>query len=132
MPNLEIGNMTLKTVWTLFYFEVILLLRRSQEWLYPIAFFVIVIALFPLTFTPDPDILQKFVAGYIWLTALFANILALNNIFLADIEDAHHEQLFLSPFPLTFLVLPKLAAQWLVFELPLILLTPLLGFLFNL
>lgn len=124
--------MTLKAIGLVFYFELLLLLRRSQEWLYPLGFFILVISLFPLTFTPDAEILQKFIPGYIWLAALFANLLTISTIFRADLEDGHHEQLLLSCHPFTFLILAKLCAHWLVAELPLILLIPLLGGLFNL
>ncbi|OGT37769.1 MAG: heme exporter protein CcmB [Gammaproteobacteria bacterium RIFCSPHIGHO2_12_FULL_37_14] len=124
--------MTLKTVWLVFYLELVLLLRRSQEWLHPLGFFIIVVSLFPLIFTPNTELLQKFIPGYIWLAALFANILAIENIFLADMEDGNLEQLFLSQLPLTLLILTKLCARWLVAELPLIFFIPLLGLLFNL
>jgi heme exporter protein B len=79
----------LKTLQSIFRFELILLLRRSQEWLYPLGFFVIVITLFPLAFTPDPVFLQKYVPGCIWIAALLASMLSVEHIFAADIEDAY-------------------------------------------
>src|SRR5690606_36455475 len=54
------------------------------------------------------------------------------NIFFADIEDGYLEQLLLSDAPLSALVLIKMLAQWLITAFPLIILTPLLGLLFNL
>lgn len=122
----------LKAVWFVFYTELILLLRRSQEWLYPLGFFIIVISLFPLALTPDPVFLQKFVPGCIWIAALLASLLSIENVFFTDIEDGNLEQLLLSHTPLSLLVLAKLCAQWIVTELPLVILTPLLGVLFHL
>jgi heme exporter protein B len=122
----------LKTIWLVFYTELLLLCRRSQEWLYPVGFFVIVISLFPLAFTPDPVFLQKYVPGCVWIAALLASLLSVANIFHSDLEDASMEQFALSQTPLTFLVLAKLCASWIATELPLILLTPLLGVLFHL
>lgn len=122
----------LKAAWFVFQIELLLLLRRSHEWLYPLGFFVIVISLFPLAFTPDPQFLQKFVPGFMWIAALLASLLSIENVFFTDVEDGNIEQLLLSQIPLTLLVLAKLSAQWLVSELPLILLTPLLGSLFHL
>lgn len=116
----------------IFYAEILLLWRRSQEWLYPLAFFLIVISLFPLAFTPDPLFLQKYIPGCIWIAALLASLLSIENVFLTDMEDGHLEQLLLSQIPLSLLLFIKLAAQWIVSELPLILLTPLLGILFHL
>lgn len=122
----------LKAAYFVFYTELLLLLRRSQEWLYPLGFFVIVISLFPLAFTPDPIFLQKYIPGCIWIAALFASLLSIENVFATDLEDGNLEQLLLSPTPLTLLMIAKLSAQWIVTQLPLILLTPLLGLIFNL
>jgi heme exporter protein B len=47
-------------------------------------------------------------------------------------EDGFIEQSLLSPVPLPFLMLTKLAAHWLAAVLPLILLTPFIGWLFQL
>jgi len=115
-----------------FYHELLLLKRRSHVWIYPICFFAVMICLFPLAFTPDPIFLQKYIPGCIWLAALLAGLLSVENIFLADMEDGYLEQLLLSDTPLSFTVLIKMCAQWLVTELPLILLTPLLGLMFDL
>lgn len=122
----------LNTARYLFRTEITLLLRRSQEWLYPLAFFLIIVCLFPLAFTPDPVFLQKTISGCIWIAALLASLLSIENIFSTDVEEGYLEQLLLSQLPLPFLILIKLSAQWLVTELPLILLTPLLGLLFHL
>jgi heme exporter protein B len=122
----------LNAIWFIFCTELRLLLRRSQEWLYPLGFFVIVISLFPLAFTPDPAFLQKYMPGCIWIAALLASLLSIEHVFFTEMEDGNLEQLLLSQIPLTLLMLMKLAAQWIVTELPLILLTPLLGLLFHL
>lgn len=122
----------MKAAWCVFYTELLLLLRRSQEWLYPLGFFVIVMSLFPLAFTPDPVFLQKYVPGCVWIAALLASLLAIENVFHTDIEDGNLEQLALSPTPLTLTLSAKLLAQWLVTEFPLVLLTPVLGIMFHL
>src|SRR3990167_4178661 len=122
----------LKKCQLIFYYELTLLLRRSQEWLYPVGFFLIIIMLFPLAFTPDPVFLQKYVPGCIWIAALLANLLTVEHIFTADMEEGFIEQLQLSGTPMTLFILSKLSAQWLVTQLPFILLTPLIGLLFHL
>lgn len=122
----------LNTFWFVLRSELLLLMRRSQEWLYPLGFFVIIVSLFPLAFTPDPDFLRQYVPGCIWIAALLASLLASENIFVSDIEEGHLEQLLLSQTPLTLLIAAKLYAQWLVTALPLLCLTPLLGILFHL
>ncbi len=122
----------LKAIGFIFYTEWLLLLRRSQEWLYPLGFFIIVMSLFPLAVTPDPIFLQKIVPGCIWIAALLATLLSIQSLFFTDIEEGNLEQWLLSETPLALLIFAKLSAQWLVTELPLVILTPLLGTLFHL
>lgn len=122
----------LKTAWFVFYIELLLLLRRSHEWLYPLGFFIIVVSIFPLAFTPDPAFLQKYIPGCIWIAALLASLLSIENVFFTDMEEGNLEQLLLSQTPLTSILFAKLSAQWVVTQLPLILLTPVLSILFHL
>jgi len=122
----------LKALWFLFRIELRLLLRRSQEWLYPLVFFLIVMTLFPIALSPQPQFLEKFIPGCVWIAALLASLLSIENIFFTDIEEGYLEQLLLSDISLALLILIKLSAQWLVTAVPLILLTPLLGVLFHL
>lgn len=122
----------LKAAVLVFYTELILLLRRSQEWLYPLGFFIIVMSLFPLAITSDPLLLQRIIPGCIWIAALLASLLSIQSLFSTDVEDGNLEQWLLSQTPLSFLLFAKLSAQWLVTELPLVLLTPLLGCMFHL
>ena len=116
----------------IFFTELILLWRRSHEWLYPLGFFIIILSLFPLAFSPDPAFLEKYIAGGLWIAALFANLLAIENIFYADSEEGNLEQMLLSSIPLPLLLLAKLCTHWLVTILPLIILTPFICILFQL
>ncbi|HLD14878.1 MAG TPA: heme exporter protein CcmB, partial [Burkholderiales bacterium] len=65
--------------------------------------------------------------GVVWVAALLAAMLSLNRLFANDHADGTLEQLVLSPYPLTLLVLAKTAAHWVVSGLPLVLLSPLLA-----
>lgn len=121
-----------QALWYLFYMELILLWRRSQEWLYPLGFFLILICLFPLAFTPDPVFLHSFIPGGVWIAALLASLLSIQTIYVNDWEEGYIEQCLLGQVPLPLCLLVKLAAQWIVTELPLILLVPLIGLLFHL
>lgn len=122
----------LTALWTVFYVEMLLLWRRAQEWCYPIAFFIIVVSLFPFAFSPDPALLKTLIPGGIWIAALFANILSIETLFHADMEEGSLEQYLLSSVPLPFLTLTKLIAHWVTTILPLIILTPFIGWLFQL
>jgi heme exporter protein B len=100
--------------------------------LYPLAFFVLVILLFPLAVSPDPRILSSIATGVIWVAALLASLLSLDRLFHSDFGDGTLEQILLSPHPLSVLVLAKVLAHWLVTGLPLLIIAPLSGIFFHL
>ena len=87
--------------------DLVIAVKRRNDLLNPIMFFLIVVSLFPLGISPDPVELSRVSAGVIWVSALLASMLSLDNLYRADYEDGSLEQLLLSPQPLYFLVLAK-------------------------
>jgi len=79
--------------------------------------------------TSDPETLATMAAGVLWIAALLATLLSLDNLFRSDFDDGSLELIMLSPYPSTLLVLAKVVAHWLVTGLPLLLVTPLLAVL---
>lgn len=122
----------LTTIKKIFYIELLLLVRRRQEWLYPIAFFVIVISLLPFAFSPDPDVLRTLLPGGIWIASLFACMLSMETIFQTEKEEGTLQQWILGSVPLPLIVLAKISAQWICTMLPLIILTPFISWLLQL
>jgi heme exporter protein B len=112
--------------------DLLLAMRRRADVLTTFFFFVIVVSLFPLGVGPEPSTLRTIAPGVIWVAALLASMLALGRLFLADYADGTLEQILLTPAPLALLVLAKVLAHWLVAELPLALMAPLLGLQFDL
>ncbi len=112
--------------------DLLLAFRHRSEIANPMLFFIIVTSMFPLAMRPDPELLRTIAPGVIWVAALLAGILSQERLFRSDYEDGSLEQLVLSPHPLSLLVLSKIAAHWLVTGLPLIVLAPLIGILFQL
>lgn len=97
-----------------------------------VAFFIIVVTLFPLGVGPEQNMLARIAVGVIWVAALLACLLSLDRIFHADFDDGSLDQFALSPLPLEYIVLAKSLAHWFTTALPLILISPLLGILMNL
>lgn len=106
--------------------------RHSGELANPLLFFVIVLSLFPLSISPESSLLQTLAPGAIWVAALLATLLSLDALFRADFEDGTLEQMLVSAHPLSVLVLAKVCAHWMITGLPLLLVAPLLGVLFQL
>jgi len=112
--------------------DLILAWRRRSDVFSTLFFFVIVVSLFPLGIGPETQLLRSIAPGVVWVAALLASMLSLGRMFANDEHDGTLEQLLLTPQPLYLVVLGKALAQWLVSEVPLILVAPLLGMQFSL
>ncbi|MGA0936835.1 MAG: heme exporter protein CcmB [Sedimenticolaceae bacterium] len=117
----------LKTLLWIVRRDVTLAWRRRTDLFTTLIFFVIVIALFPLGIGPELDTLRLIAPGVMWVGALLASMLALEQLFSADHRDGSLEQLLLTPQPLGVIVLGKVIAHWLITGLPLVVLAPVLG-----
>src|SRR3989338_3113463 len=107
----------------LFKRDLLLHYRNPQEWLNPLAFFVLITILFPLVTSVTHHALTIMGPGIIWIAALFANILSLPQLFLEDYQDGTLEQILLMPSSLMAAVSQKLLAHFIMFGVPLLLIT---------
>ena len=112
--------------------DLLIAYKRKNDMVNPFMFFLIVASLFPIGISPDPDRLAEIASGVLWISALLASLLAMDNLFRSDYEDGSLEQLLLSPHPLYFLVLAKNISHWLVSGLPVALVSPLVAYMLNL
>ncbi len=106
--------------------------RRRADVLSTLFFFVIVVSLFPLGIGAEPRLLRAIAPGVVWVAALLASMLSLGRLFANDYQDGTLEQLLITPQPLFLVVVAKILAQWVVSELPLVLIAPLIGVQFDL
>ena len=112
--------------------DLMLAWRRRADVLSTLFFFVIVVSLFPLGIGPETQLLRSIAPGVVWVAALLASMLSLGRVFQNDYQDGTLEQMLLTPQPLYLVVLAKVLAQWLVSEVPLVLIAPLVGVQFDL
>jgi heme exporter protein B len=122
----------LKALLTIIRHDIRITMRQAFSWLTPLLFFVMVVCLFPLAVGPDKILLNKIAPGIIWVAALLAILISIGNLFRHDAQEGFLDLLLLSPIPLTLLVICKVLSHWITHCLPLILISPLLGFLLNL
>ena len=95
-------------------------------------FFVIVVSLYPLGIGPEVQLLRRIAPGVVWVAALLASMLSLGRLFGNDYQDGSLEQLLLTPQPAYLLVVGKVFAHWLVSEIPLVVIAPVVGLQFGL
>ncbi|MCC5886410.1 MAG: heme exporter protein CcmB [Gammaproteobacteria bacterium] len=105
---------------------------QPSELANPLAFFVVVITLFPLGVSPEPGVLAGMAPGVLWIAALLATLLGLEALFRRDRDDGTLEQMVLRAQPLYLPVVARMLAHWMVTGAPLTLLAPLLGGMLNL
>ncbi len=107
--------------------ETLLLARHRQDWINPLAFFLVVTVLFPLAISPESKTLAVIAPGVVWIAALLATLLSLDGLFKADFEDGSLEQMLISGRSLWPVIYGKLLVHWLATGFLLALLAPLLS-----
>jgi len=108
--------------------DLMLAFRRREQLLHPLAFFVLVTAMFPLSVSAERSVLRTLAPGVLWVAALLAALLALDFLFRDDAQDGTLEQYALSGQSLTWLLLGKTGAHWLLTGVPLSVMAPLMGY----
>jgi len=112
--------------------DLMLAWRRRADIATVVLFFVIVVSLFPLGVGPEPNLLRTIAPGIIWVAALLACMLSLQNMFASDHSDGALDQMLLAAAPLSLIVMARAFAHWLMSGLPLVILSPLLAIQFDL
>ena len=106
-------------------------LRKKNESIIAIFFFIFSILILPLVFQGELEILKKFLIGIIWFVTLLTIIFSVEKLFENDYEDGTLDQIYISGIPLEIIFLSKSLSIWIITCLPLIILSPLLLLLFN-
>lgn len=105
--------------------------RRPVDAFLPIVFFLVAGSLFPLGVGPEPQVLRQIAPGIVWVCALLSAMLSLGSLYGTDYADGSLEQMLLSRHSPVLLALAKALAHWAMTGVPLMLVAPLLGLLFD-
>ena len=97
-----------------------------------LGFYLVVVAMMPLSLGPDLNLLSRIAAGVLWVALLLSALLSLPRMFESDQEDGVLDVLAMAPLPLEATAAAKALAHWLSTGVPLTLLAPLLGLMLNL
>ncbi|MCC7394833.1 MAG: heme exporter protein CcmB [Sphingomonadaceae bacterium] len=92
---------------------------RSGNWWLPVAFFLLVALLFPFGVGPDVRLLAATGGGMVWVAALLATLLPLDQIFSRDAASGALDQYALHALSEEGLVLTKILSHLVSFGLPL-------------
>jgi len=111
--------------------DLLVAIRARTETANPIAFFVLALSLFVFAVGTDSETLPRVAPGVVWVVALFAAMLSMENLFQRDHDDGSLELMLLDSRPLFLGVLGKLLAHWSVSGLPVAILSPLAAVFIN-
>ena len=108
--------------------EFIIYFKRWIHIIINIMFFLCSTSLFSIVTGIDQGLLAEWGAGVIWVIALLSMLLAMPLLFQPDREDGTLDLMLLSAVDPAWFSLVKAVANWCVFGLPLVVLSPLLAF----
>ncbi len=99
------------------------LLYSNKSW-FAIAFFLLCMLVFPLSFGNSEDLLKKIAVSSIWICVLFANLISLEALFKEDYQSGILLLYKINKIPFSIIVISKGISHWLFTGLPIILLSP--------
>jgi len=114
------------------YFEILAIFREAHAWLTPLIFFLMAITLFPLAVGSDIPLLHTIAPGIIWVLALLSILLSIESIFRYDKESGRLDFVLSIPNQISVYITSKIITHWLIYALPIVLFSPLLGILLGL
>jgi len=106
-------------------------LRKRANIMNLLAFFLVIISLFPLSIGADGNVLHSIGSGIVWVAALLVSNLSLPRIFEEDFENGTLEQIMLSPVLPPFVILAKVIAHWVATGLPMLFISPFMVLMFG-
>jgi heme exporter protein B len=112
--------------------EFLLQLRQIKYLVNSCLFYLMLLFIFPLTLKPEIALLRTVAPGMIWMAMLLSILLSAERLFQHDYEQGVIEQWLVSGKPVHLIVSAKLFAYWVFNLLPLLILSPIVAFIFSL
>ena len=100
------------------------LFHSNKSW-FAIAFFLLCILIFPLSFGSSNELLRNISVASIWICVLFSNLISLDSLFKEDYQSGILLQYQINRIPLSMIVISKCICHWIFTGLPITLLGPL-------
>lgn len=112
--------------------DLLILFRNPRGWLMSQVFFLLFLSLMAIALDAQPEQLRKMAAPVIWMSAVFSLLLTFENLFQADMRNGLFEQYYLSGLSMLSLAASKFVTVFIVCLLPLIMVVPIIGILYQL
>jgi heme exporter protein B len=106
--------------------------QKSSDYLNSIVIYIIILSLFPLVSGSIEQSELWIVPCLVWIAILLSNTLSQEFLFRDDFKLGVYEQLVISKHSLSLILTTKVWFYWLSVNLPIILITPIICYAFNL
>ena len=96
---------------------------NNKAW-FTIAFFLLCLLVFPLSFGVSTNFHSELSIPAIWVSALFANLIALDQMYKEDYSDGTLTYYLINDIPFSTVVIAKCLSHWFFCGAPIIILSP--------
>ena len=115
---------SIKLFIAIFKREYLLTFRNFYDLFTIITFFILGILIFIFSIGPDHKIYSQIGIGIIWTLLLFSTNLSIKKFYQEDFNDGSIILFFISGISFEFIVIIKIIASWLFFQVPFLLIIP--------
>ncbi|NDF12276.1 MAG: heme exporter protein CcmB [Proteobacteria bacterium] len=112
-------------------FELLMLLKRKATIINLLAYFLLVVGVFPFGIGSDSTLISSVGQGIIWVSALLVSMHSLHLMFDEDYEDGMLDQYVCLPYAISAIAGAKMLAHWLSTGVMLALFSPVLCIIMN-
>lgn len=112
--------------------EIAVHTARRGEWITVLLFYILCASLFPIALGNWPRENIWLAPVIIWIAALMSIMLAQESLLREDFRLGVFDLLYLHPMPFSLLLLIKILMHWLVFAIPIVLITPVVAISYGL
>ena len=103
----------------------------STNFLLSASFLILVLILIPFVFVSNVSNFSLLFRGFIWISIALSILLTLDRVFNSDYEDGNLDTIILTQISIELIVFAKFIAHWVANCIPIIIVIPLAGILFE-
>ena len=121
----------IKLILSIFFREYLLTFRNFYDLLTIFIFFILGILVFVFAIGPDKTIYSQVGIGIIWTLILLSTNLSIKKLYQDDFKDGNLILFYISGISFELVVIIKIIAAWLFFQLPFLIILPIACLILN-
>ena len=112
--------------------DLLLSFYSSANFFFTVSFFILILMLIPFAFGTQTEQLKVLFRGVVWIALALSIIITVDRIYNADYEDGNLDIIMQKNKTIEYLIISKYITHWFIYCLPLLVILPVLSFLFYL